>query len=145
MSTSKTLESNDEELEIQTSVYLVRFAGQITHVATGFSLSGTGSYTATITTTVTNPHTHKGKQGIRVAETLPIASGFALVQAGSPVGPVGGLPVASTTIANQPTAPVSLPVKSNVATLDALMAQAIPTKEIGASDLSDPFGDPVAE
>jgi hypothetical protein len=145
MSTSKTLESNEEELEIQTNAYLVRFAGQITHVATGFSTSGTGSFTDTVTTTVTNPHTHKGKQGIRVAETLTFASGFALVQAGSPVGPIGGLPVASTMIANPPAAPASLPVKSNVATLDALMAQAIPTKEIGASDLSDPFGDPLAE
>jgi hypothetical protein len=145
MSTSKTLESNQEELEIQTTAYLVKFAGQITHVAKGFSLSGTGSYTITLITTVTNPHTHRGTQGSKVKETLPIASGFALVQAGSPVGPIGGLPVSSTMIANQPAAPASFPVKSNVETLDALMAQAVPTKEIGASDLSDPFGDPVAE
>ena len=143
-SSSKTLESNLEELEIQATGYLVKFAGQLTHVATGFSLSGAGSYTITITTTITNPHTHKGTQGSRVAETLAIASGFALVSPGTTVISGGGLTLAPTASVRQLPAPSTQPtrpVNRNVGALDTLLAAAW---GIGSSDPSGAFGDPLA-
>ncbi len=128
----KSTSSTTGDAELQTTKkdeFQVSFAGQVVDGGLFFTLTGNGVYTVKVTTTVTNPKTHRGTQSSKVVETLSLVSGSAFDFKRLPIPPVAGGSTggyeATSALATAATIPVAV-VPTHVAALDAVMSEPSP-------------------
>jgi hypothetical protein len=139
-STSKTTDDGEVTTYILNE-YQVTFNGQVTASGLHFNLTGSGSYTVKVTTTVKRHGSNRGTQTSHVAETLPLVAGSAL-NLGNIRGPVGsgGGGVSKVQVAQAPAATVTaMPPQTSVGVLDALMAGATARKNADLGAVDSPF------